>query len=125
VDRPSLRQVILRKVDDGTLPTKAPNKVYSGYGSGAACDVCGDTILRVQVEYELNYPDERRTFRLQLRRAVGSGALDARPRSRVVTKRGSTRPIPSSSGSWRWGDARARCTATHGVGSHAEPPTIE
>jgi hypothetical protein len=29
VDRPSLRNVILRKLDDGTLPTKAPNKFYS------------------------------------------------------------------------------------------------
>jgi hypothetical protein len=26
MDRPSLRNVILRKLDDGTLPTKAPNK---------------------------------------------------------------------------------------------------
>jgi hypothetical protein len=66
MDRPSLRQVILRKLDDGALPAKAPNKVYSGYGSGATCDACGDTIIRVQVEYELNYPDERRTFRLHL-----------------------------------------------------------
>jgi hypothetical protein len=48
--------VILRKLDDGTLPTKAPNKIYTGYGSGATCDACGDAILRAEVEYELNYP---------------------------------------------------------------------
>jgi hypothetical protein len=66
MDRPSLRNLILRKLDDRTLPTKAPNKVYSGYGSGAMWDACGDTILRGQIEYELNYPDERRTFRLHL-----------------------------------------------------------
>jgi hypothetical protein len=66
MDRPSLRNVIVRKLDDGVLPTKAPNKVYSGYESGATCDACGDTILRAQVEYELNYPAERRTLRLHL-----------------------------------------------------------
>jgi hypothetical protein len=66
MDRPSLRNVIVRKLDDGVLPTKAPSKVYSGYESGATCDACGDTILRAQVEYELNYPAERRTLRLHL-----------------------------------------------------------
>jgi hypothetical protein len=66
MDRQNLRDVIVRKLDDGALPTKAPNKVNSGYGSGATCDACGDAIIRVQVEYELNYPDERRTFRLHL-----------------------------------------------------------
>jgi hypothetical protein len=40
MDRPRLRDVILRKLDDGTLPTQAPNKVYSGYGSGATCGAC-------------------------------------------------------------------------------------
>ncbi len=30
------------------------------------CDACGDPILSAQVEYELNYPDEHRTFRLHL-----------------------------------------------------------
>jgi hypothetical protein len=42
--------VIARKLDDGALPTKAPNKIYTGYGSGATCDACGDAILRAEVE---------------------------------------------------------------------------
>ena len=45
--------MILRKLDHGALPTKAPNTVYSGYGSGATCDACGDGIIRVQVEYDV------------------------------------------------------------------------
>jgi hypothetical protein len=49
-----------------TLPTERPeHKIYAGYG-GAPCDACGDPILPAQVEYELNYPDEHRTFRLHL-----------------------------------------------------------
>jgi hypothetical protein len=58
--------VILRKLADGALPTKAPNKIYTGYGSGATCGACGDPIRPIQVEYELNYPDEHRTFLLHL-----------------------------------------------------------
>jgi hypothetical protein len=30
------------------------------------CDACGDSIQAAQIEYELNYPDEQRTFRLHL-----------------------------------------------------------
>jgi hypothetical protein len=64
---PSLRDVIRRKLDDGSLPTERPeHKIYAGYGSGATCDACGDPIQPAQVEYELNDPDEHRTFRLHL-----------------------------------------------------------
>jgi hypothetical protein len=64
MDRASLRDVIRRKLDDGTLPTETPDKVYTGYGSGATCDACGDSILSAQAQYELSYPDDRRIFRL-------------------------------------------------------------
>jgi hypothetical protein len=67
MDLPSLRDVIRRKLDDGTLPSEhPPGKMYSGYGSGNTCDACGDPIHPAQVEYELNYPDQRRTFRFHL-----------------------------------------------------------
>ncbi len=64
MDRVSLRDVILRKFNDGTLLTKAPNKIDTGYGSGAPCDACGDTIYHAQAQYELSYPDVRRVLRL-------------------------------------------------------------
>ncbi len=67
MDRLSLRDVIRRKLRDGSLPTQPPtDKIYAGYGNGATCDACGDPIRAAQVEYELNYPDEHRTFRLHL-----------------------------------------------------------
>jgi hypothetical protein len=66
MDLANLRGVIRRKLDDGALPTKPPNKMYAGHGSGATCDACGDPIQPAQVEYELNYPDEHRAFRLHL-----------------------------------------------------------
>ena len=66
LDRPTLREVIVRKLDEGSLPTKVPTKVYRGYGSGATCEACGDAIVRGLIECELNYPEERRTLRLHL-----------------------------------------------------------
>jgi hypothetical protein len=67
MDRASLRDVIRRKLYGGALPTTPPrDKIYAGYGSGATCDACGETIRRAQIEYELNYPDAHRTFRLHL-----------------------------------------------------------
>jgi hypothetical protein len=57
MDRPSLRDVIRRKLHDGALPIDPPrDKIYAGHGSGAACVACGDPIQPAQVEYELNYP---------------------------------------------------------------------
>jgi hypothetical protein len=66
MNRPSLRDVIRRKLDDGDLPTRPPSKMYAGHGSGATCAACGDPVQPGQVEYELNYPDERRVVRLHL-----------------------------------------------------------
>jgi hypothetical protein len=67
MDSASLRDVIRRKLHDGALPIDPPrDKIYAGYGSGTACDACGDPIQVGQVEYELNYPDAHRTFRLHL-----------------------------------------------------------
>jgi hypothetical protein len=77
MDRPSLRDVIRRKLHDGALPIEPPrDKIHAGYGSGATCDACGDPIKPAQVEYELNYPDEARAFRLHLV-AQGYGSRSA------------------------------------------------
>jgi hypothetical protein len=112
--------VILRKLDDDTLPTKAPNKLYSGNGSGATCDACGDTIIRVQVEYELNYPDEHRTLRLHLSCAgMWEAAPDTRARSRVVS-RAVARHDPARRP--RAGPEPSDCSALALSGSGMRPP---
>jgi hypothetical protein len=67
MDLPSLRDVIRRKLDDSTLPSDGPpGTINAGHGSGKTCDACGDPIEPTQVEYEMNYPQERRTFRFHL-----------------------------------------------------------
>jgi hypothetical protein len=45
MNRSSVRDVIRRKLDGGTLPTEPPpDKIYAGDGSGAACDARGEPI---------------------------------------------------------------------------------
>jgi hypothetical protein len=68
MDRPSLRDVIRRKLDDGDLPVRLPAKMYKSYGSNAPCDACGDPILPAETEYEWGYPDDEqpRAFRMLL-----------------------------------------------------------
>ena len=92
MDRASLRDVIRRKLDDGTLPTKAPNKIYTGYGSGATCGACGGTIYRTQAEYELTYTDLRRVFRLHsVCWDLGGAAPAPRPGSGILASCSSPR----------------------------------
>jgi hypothetical protein len=78
MDRPSLREVIRRKIDDGSLPTKRPETMHVGHGSNGPCDACGDLIHPDQVEYQLTYL-QTLTFRLHLAcaglwEAIRSGA---------------------------------------------------
>jgi hypothetical protein len=39
----------------GRLPHQAPERMWGGSGSGAACAVCGEQISPDQMEYELEY----------------------------------------------------------------------
>jgi hypothetical protein len=69
MDHSRLRAVIagiLGKFENGDLPINLPHKMYSGYGSSAPCDACGDTILPAQIEYEWGYPNQPRIFRMHL-----------------------------------------------------------
>jgi hypothetical protein len=55
------------QLDDATLPSDGPpGTINAGHGSGKTCDACSDPIEPTQVEYEMNYPQERRTFRFHL-----------------------------------------------------------
>ena len=66
LEGPALREVIKQRLADGTLPLTRPDKLYAGRGSGEPCTGCGEPIYPMQIEYELDYPGERRTLRLHL-----------------------------------------------------------
>jgi hypothetical protein len=51
---------------DAAPRTHLRDNDYTAYRSGAACEACGDRVHPCRVEYDLNYPDGHRTFRLPL-----------------------------------------------------------
>ena len=61
-----LRGLILRKLEDGTLPSDRPDKSSTAYGRGDRCDACDEPIHPIQVEYEFDRPGHRYTLRLHL-----------------------------------------------------------
>lgn len=66
MDRPSPLEVILRKVDDGSLSMKVPPKMFIANGGNAPCDACGDAILPAQVQYEWTYLDQPDIYHMHL-----------------------------------------------------------
>jgi hypothetical protein len=57
------RVLISEKVACGVLPSVKPRKLWAGLGSGRPCDGCGRSITPTDLEYELEFADDR-TIRL-------------------------------------------------------------
>jgi hypothetical protein len=51
------------KLAHGLLPTVKPLKTFAGLGNGRLCDGCERSITATDLEYELDFADER-TVRL-------------------------------------------------------------
>jgi hypothetical protein len=49
-----LRASARARISDGRLPLMSVHPVIAGYGSGAACHLCGHPIEQHQVEYEVS-----------------------------------------------------------------------
>ena len=64
--RPSISDVLMRKLNSGDLPRELPSKMLAGSGRGAPCDACGDPIRLGQLEYKWGYPDQSRVFRMHM-----------------------------------------------------------
>jgi len=44
-----------RAIDSGTLPTRPPDRIFGGPGSGELCGVCAKSITRAEMEYEVEF----------------------------------------------------------------------
>jgi hypothetical protein len=76
------------KLARGLLPTGTPLKTFAGLGTGRPCDGCGRSVAPTDVEYELDFADDR-TVRLHkeclaiwhqaTRNAIGGGDNGAKP----------------------------------------------
>jgi hypothetical protein len=53
------KDLIPDKLTRGLLPTVKPLKTFAGLGNGRPCDGCGRSITATDLEYELEFADER------------------------------------------------------------------
>jgi len=53
------------KLNVRLLPQSKPEKIYGGHGDGQPCSACDQPIVRAQVQYEFDTPDEH-TFRFHV-----------------------------------------------------------
>jgi len=56
---------VREKLRTGRLPAGKPEKLYGGHGDGLLCSACDQPILRAQIQYEFDVPDEG-TFRFHV-----------------------------------------------------------
>jgi hypothetical protein len=83
MDLPSLREVIRRKLDDGTLPLERPeHNIYAGYGSGATCGRLrrDDPPRAGRIRVDLSRPESDVPAASGLRGTLGGDAVEARSR---------------------------------------------
>jgi hypothetical protein len=54
-DEPRLPELAREAIERRALPTKKPDRTFGGPGSGSACAVCGATITRDQMAWEIEF----------------------------------------------------------------------
>jgi hypothetical protein len=54
-DERSLQKKAREAIQAGKLPNRQPESVWAGQGCGACCTVCGESLKRDELEYELEY----------------------------------------------------------------------
>jgi hypothetical protein len=54
-DEPSLRAKAREAIRSGRLPTKKPDRMFGGAGTGIPCAVCGESVARSDAEIEIEF----------------------------------------------------------------------
>jgi len=54
-DERMLREKAQEAIRSGTLPTGKPDRMFGGPGNGSACAVCGERVMREQMELEIEF----------------------------------------------------------------------
>ena len=54
-DEPILRAKARKAIRAGKLPTRLPDRIWSGPGIGKTCPICGGPITKNQSEFEIQY----------------------------------------------------------------------
>jgi hypothetical protein len=53
-----LREQVTLRVQQGTLPARAPDRTYGGPGVDATCAVCDDSIPKTELELEVEFAQQ-------------------------------------------------------------------
>jgi hypothetical protein len=51
-----LRARVLQRIEDGRLPLAVSTHIDAGYGAGAQCDLCDQSIASDKIEYDVTDP---------------------------------------------------------------------
>ena len=55
MDENILRRIARKVILDGKLPSRRPDRTWGGPGVGAPCAVCGVSVERDQMEFEIQF----------------------------------------------------------------------
>jgi hypothetical protein len=61
-----LRARVLQRIDDGRLPLAVSTHIDAGYGAGAQCDLCDQSIASDKIEYDVTDPRGGRRLHFHL-----------------------------------------------------------
>jgi hypothetical protein len=54
-DEIRLRQQAREAIQNGKLPTRAPDRTWGGPGVGVECSVCGRAVTKAELEFEIEF----------------------------------------------------------------------
>jgi hypothetical protein len=54
-DEARLREQAREAIQNGKLPSRAPDRTWGGPGVGAECSVCGKSVTKQELEFEIQF----------------------------------------------------------------------
>ena len=75
MDENILRRIARKVILDGKLPSRRPDRTWGGPGVGAPCAVCGVSVERDQMEFEIDFLFKAGTGYDDLVRLIGSNPM--------------------------------------------------
>lgn len=55
MDDDTIREVVSKAIETGTLPYRRPDRVWGGPGVDAECTICGVRVGRDEMEFEIEF----------------------------------------------------------------------
>jgi hypothetical protein len=62
MDERTLRQKAREALQNQRLPNRAPDRMWGGPGDGATCALCGDSVERDDIGFDLEFADDGNSY---------------------------------------------------------------